>query len=435
MSTPKHRFEIHGDSFLLDGQPFFIHCGEIHSPRVPREDWRHRLEMARAMGLNTVCLYMFWNFHETLEGQFDFSGERDVAAFCRLAHEVGLWVILRPGPYSCAEWDFGGLPSYLLKDRRLQLRCSYPGYLKPALRYLEVMSAELTGLQITKGGPILMVQVENEYGVYGNDRDYLGTLHDHLQSNGFDVPFMRCDWATPTQMVPGAVDRKGVVTVANFGSKTPENIASLARMYPGQPKMCGEFWMGWFDWYGHPRNGADFEDGLQHEAELKWMLENGISFSLYMFHGGTNFGFHSGANCQNGRYDPYVTNYDFFAPLDEQGRPRSKFHRFRSLLAKATGRELPPLPDLIPLVPVPRFELTESAPFFGTHSAIHRELVPLPMEHFDQQYGAILYSTDLEGRAAGTSELRVKDVHDHAWIYLNGKLLGTLNRHLGETTL
>jgi len=316
----------------------------------------------------------------------------------------------------------------------MQLRCSYPGFLRPALRYFEAVAKQLVGLQITRGGPILTVQVENEYGYYGNDRAYLDALRCCLRQNGFDVPLTRCDCTSPAQLIPGAVD-KDVLTVANFGSKAADNIASMVKLYPNQPRMCGEFWMGWFDIYGNPRNGADSEDGVKHEPEIRWMLENDVSFNLYMFHGGTSFGFNSGAICQEGRYDPFVTSYDYFAPLDEQGRPRPKFYRFRALLAQAMGHEPPRIPDIIPLVQVPRFTLQESAPLFGSHAALHEVVSPSPMEFFDQRHGAILYSTNLEGRAAGTADLRIKELHDFAWIYLNGKPMGTLDRHLGQSSL
>jgi beta-galactosidase len=426
----RSRFAVSGGEFRLDGKPFQILCGELHYPRIPREYWRHRLELARAMGLNTVCLYLFWNYHETAPGKFDFTGDRDVVAFTRLCQELGLWVILRPGPYSCAEWDFGGFPWWLLKDPAMQLRCSYPGFLKPAERYLKQVGKQLAKMQITRGGPILMVQVENEYGAFGNDKAYLRSLKQTLRDAGFDVPLMRCDWAWPGQLVPGDFD-ESVVTVANFGSKAERNITALRHAYPQTPKMCGEFWMGWFDWWGHPRNGKETADGETHLQELKWMLENQASFSLYMLHGGTNFGFSSGAN-NHDRYDPYVTSYDYWAPLTENGVPREKYFKFRDLIAEKTGRALPEVPAAIPTVAIPRFTLAESAPLLGKLKPGHRRLAPEPMEQFDQGHGCILYRTDLAGRAAGEADLRIRDVHDYAWVYLNGSLVGTIDRHLKQ---
>ena len=268
-----HSFSVKGKHFILDGEPFVIRCGEIHYSRVPKEYWRHRLELARAMGLNTVCVYLFWNYHEETFGIFNFSGEKDVASFCSLAQELGLWVILRPGPYSCAEWDFGGLPAYLLRDPHMQLRCSYPGFLRPAQRYLKEVAKYLVPLQVTHGGNILMLQIENEYGVYGNDKQYLESLRRTLRESGFEIPFFRCDWANPEQLVPGAMDQSAepIVTVANFGSKAPDNIKALAKAYPDSPRMCGEYWMGWFDWFGHPRNGKEAEDGEKNLADLDWI--------------------------------------------------------------------------------------------------------------------------------------------------------------------
>lgn len=427
-------FAVRGGRFLLNGEPFLVHCGELHYARIPRAYWRHRLEMARAMGLNTVCLYLFWNYHETSPGRFDFSGEKDVGAFCELARELGLWVILRPGPYSCAEWDFGGFPAYLLADPRMRLRCSYPGFLAPALRYLRAVGKQLARHQIDRGGPIILVQVENEYGVYGNDKAYLTSLRSALRKAGFTVPLVRCDWAAPDHMVPGEV-APDVATVANFGSKAEANIRALARMYPKIPRMCGEFWMGWFDWWGHPRNGRDAEDGAKHLPDLEWMLKNEVSFSLYMFHGGTTFSLNPGANHVNGRYDPYVNHYDYFAPLDQQGRPRPKFFAFRDLIARHTGRVPPPPPALIPSVAIPRFALKQQAPLVAGKAHGRRMVAPRPMEELGQSGGLVLYRTDLAGRTVGLADLRVLDVHDYAWVFLNGRLVGTLDRHLGQTTL
>ena len=438
VSEISNTFSIKGTDFVLNGDRFVIRCGEIHYPRVPQEYWRHRLEMARAMGLNTVCLYLFWNYHEEVCGEFDFGGEKDVGRFCALALELGLRVILRPGPYSCAEWDFGGLPPYLLKDPQMQLRCSYTGFLIPAQRYLREVAKQLVPHQVTRGGNILMIQIENEYGVFGNDKVYLEALRRTLRECGFDVPFFRCDWANPAQLVPGAVEtsEESVLTVANFGSKARENITALAQAYPGSPRMCGEYWMGWFDWYGHPRNGKEAEDGEKNLEDLEWMLTEGVSFSLYMLHGGTHFGFSSGANNEGGkRYDPYVTSYDFFAPVDEQGRARPKYHKFRERIARQIGKSLPPVPDPIPVIAIPRVELTESAPLLSHPAATHQSVYPQNMEAFEQYHGCILYRTNLTGRCAGTAELRVKDVHDYALVYLNGVRIGTLDRHAHQNAL
>ena len=283
-----------------------------------------------------------------------------------------------------------------------------------------------------------MVQIENEYGVYGNDKEYMEALRATLRESGFDVPFFRCDWSSPVQLVPGSADHceEAILTVANFGSKARENIESLAKAYPDRPRMCGEYWMGWFDWYGHPRNGKESEDGEKNLEDIEWMLKEDVSFSLYMLHGGTNFGFSSGANNDGGkRYDPYVNSYDFFAPVDEQGRPRAKYHKFREKISRTLGMELPAVPDPIRVIKIPRFELTESAPLLDYPARTQKSVAPQNMEYFDQYHGCIRYRTDLTGRAAGTSELRIKDVHDYALVYLNGKHLATLNRHEHQNSL
>lgn len=426
-------FAVRDGRFLLNGEPFQIRCGELHYPRIPRPYWRHRIRMARAMGLNAVCAYLFWNFHEQVEGKFDFSGDRDAAEFVRTCQEEGMRVLLRPGPYSCAEWDFGGLPWWLLKDPEMRVRCSYPPFVRAAERYLMRVGKELAPLQVTRGGPILMVQVENEYGAFGNDRAYMNGLARTLRKAGFDVPLFRCDWANPQQLVPGAVDGD-VTTVANFGSDPQGNIAALHAAYPRAPRMCGEFWMGWFDQWGFPRQGKDRADGKAHAEDLGWMLANDVSFSLYMFHGGTNFGFSSGANLYD-RYDPYVTSYDYWAPLTEQGRPREKFHAFRKTIAEATGVVPTQVPEVLPVAPITKFELKACAPLFASLGEGVASPAPRPMEHYGQAHGAILYRTDLTGRAAGEADLTVSEAHDVAWVFLNGARVGTLDRRLKEYTL
>ncbi len=428
--TATHRFRVHQGKFLLDEEPFHILSGELHYARIPQEYWRHRLEMARAMGLNTVCLYLFWNYHEETPGRFDFSGEKDVRIFCDLAHELGLWVILRPGPYACAEWDFGGMPAYLLANPAMRLRCSYQGFTKPAVRYLKKVGKLLADRQITRGGPIILVQVENEYGAYGNDKAYLRILGDTLRESGFDVPLMRCDWANPEQLVPGHFD-SDVVTVANFGSEAEKNITALAKFYPKSPRMSGEFWSGWFDSWGFPRNGMESEDGTLQFPSIKWMVENGVSFSLYMFHGGSTFGFNAGANWQEEKYNPTVTQYEYLAPLDMGGRPRAKFFMMRDLIAKTTGRPLPEPPALMPVLAIPEFALEQQAPLFTSRSEATTHVTPPTLESLSQVHGGLLYRTDLAGRCAGTAPLRILDVHDFAWVYFNGELVGTVDRRLG----
>jgi beta-galactosidase len=307
--STRHSFAIGENDFLLDGQRFQIRCGEIHAPRVPREYWRHRLQMSKAMGLNTVCAYLFWNMHEPKPGQFEWSAQADAAEFCRIAQEQGLWVILRPGPYSCAEWEMGGFPWWLLKDEDIQLRTRDPRYIAAAKCYLQEVGRVLGPLQVTKGGPILMVQVENEYGFFGKDAAYMGELRQALLDAGFDVPLFDCN--PPQHLKDGF--RSDLFPVVNFGSDPANGFKALREVLPKGPLMCGEFYPGWFDTWGAPHHTGNTARYL---ADLEYMLKAGGSFSIYMAHGGTTFGFWTGADRP---FKPDTSSYDYDAPISEAG--------------------------------------------------------------------------------------------------------------------
>ena len=432
MTLVPHAFGTDSGGFLLEGRPFQILAGEMHYPRVPRPYWRHRLRLARALGLNTICTYLFWNGHEPRPGQFDFDDNLDVAAFVRMAQEEGLWVIVRPGPYVCAEWDFGGLPAWLLETADVRLRCSDARYLGAVRRYVDRVGQELSPLLCERGGPILMVQLENEYGSYGNDKPYLRTLRDMLRAAGFTGTLFTSDGPDAPWLRAGTLPE--VLAVANFGSKPAEQLGKLRAFRPGGPVMCGEFWAGWFDHWGRPREGGDAADGVQHAAEIGWMLGQGASFNLYMFHGGTNFGFTAGANFHEA-YRPTVTSYDYWAAVDEAGRPTAKYHAIRTVLAKYQpgGAPLPEVPANRPMTGIPRFELTESASLWD--ALPEPVVVPQPrcMESFGQAHGLILYRTSIAGLQGG--DLRVTAVADYAQVYLNGRRVGTLDRRLRQDTV
>ena len=265
-AQPAHTFAIGESAFLLDDQPFVIRCGEVHAARVPKEYWRHRLQMAKAMGLNTVCAYLFWNQHEPRPGEFNWQDRADVAEYCRIAQELGLWVILRPGPYACAEWEMGGLPWWLLKHDDIRLRSRDPNFIEPTRRYLAEVGRELAPLQITRGGPIIMVQVENEYGFYGDDAAYMGEIRQALLDAGFDVPLFACN--PKDQLRRGY--RDDLFPVVNFGSDPAGAFRALRRILPKGPLMCGEFYPGWFDTWGAPHHTGNTE---QYLADLEYMLE------------------------------------------------------------------------------------------------------------------------------------------------------------------
>jgi beta-galactosidase len=310
----QHTFAIGTNDFLLDGQRFQIRCGEVHAARVPMEYWRNRLQMARAMGLNTVCAYLFWNQIEFQPGKYDWSGQTDVMEFCRIAQEEGLWVILRPGPYSCAEWDGGGLPWWLLKNDDIKLRTRDPRFMEAATNYLREVARQFGPLQITHGGPILMVQVENEYGSYGNDTQYMGELRQAMIGAGIDVTLFACN---PSYDIKKNY-RADLFPVVNFGADPANGFKVLREIHPTGPMMCGEFYPGWFDTWGSPHHLGKTP---QYLADLEYMLTNDESFSIYMAHGGTTFGLWSGADRP---FKPDTSSYDYDAPISEAGWPTAE---------------------------------------------------------------------------------------------------------------
>jgi beta-galactosidase len=419
-------FTIGSSDFLLDGKRFLIRCGEMHFARIPREYWEHRLKMAHAMGLNTVCAYLFWNTHEPEPGQFDFSGNADAAEFCRLAQREGLKVILRPGPYSCAEWDFGGFPYWLLKDADLKLRTQNAAYLKACERYLSTVGRQLAPLQITRGGPIIMVQVENEYGSYGNDRQYIGLLRDYLLAAGFEVPLFTCDG--PSQLKNDT--REDLFCVVNFGGNPESNFKALRQIRAQGPLMCGEYYPGWFDSWGKSHHTGDSSRIVK---ELGWMLEHNASFSIYMVHGGTSFGFTAGANCPP--FAPQTTSYDYDAPISEAGWDTSKFHALRELFLQhlAPGETLPAIPAHEPSITIDRMELSEFSPLAMNLPAPRHDEHPRCMELCGQAHGCILYRTRLP--AGAPALLKLTELHDYCLVFLDGKKIGTLDRRRNQNSI
>jgi len=414
----RHAFIIGANDFLLDGQRFQIRCGEIHAARVPREYWRNRLQMAKAMGLNTVCAYLFWNQIEPRPGQFDWSGQADVAEFCRIAQQEGLWVILRPGPYSCAEWEMGGLPWWLLKDKDIQLRTRDPRYLDAAKKYLREVGRELGPLQITHGGPILMVQVENEYGFYGKDKEYLGELRQALLDAGFNVPLFCCD--PPNHLQDGY--RADLFPVVNFGSDPAGAFKSLREILPQGPLMSGEFYPGWFDTWGAPHH---LGNTLYYLGDLEYMLQHDESFSIYMVHGGTTFGLWSGADRP---FKPDTSSYDYDAPISEAGWPTEKFFKTRELFAKylLPGETLPPVPVTNPVIAISPVDVTQCAPVLANLPKAISDEQPGTMEKYDQGFGCILYRTTISAGPAVTLEAAA--VHDFGFVFLDGKRIGVMDR-------
>jgi len=421
-------FHLGESEFLLDGKPFRIMAGEIHYQRIPREYWADRLMKVKAAGLNTVGTYVFWNALEPEPGQWDFSGGNDLAAFIRTAQRVGLWVIVRPGPYACAEWDFGGLPAWLLRTPDIKVRCSDPRYLEACESYVLKLGEVLRDLQVHRGGPVLMVQVENEYGSYGNDRDYMLALKGFWDKAGIEAPLYTADGATPYMLEAGSLPGAAIGLDPGTNEK---HFAEAARLERGVPIFCSELYPGWLTHWGEDWARVKTEDVL---PDLRWLLDHGKSFSFYMFHGGTNFGFMAGANFSD-KYEPDVTSYDYDAPLDEAGRPTPKYFAIRDILARyqPKGTKLPDLPEPLAAITIPGIELDESASVFNNLPPAARSAQPGPMESYGQNHGFILYRTKLLGHRGG--KLTVTDVHDYAAVFADGRPVGTIDRTKSETAL
>lgn len=411
---------------IVDDQFF---CGEMHYPRIPREYWRARLEMAYAMGLDAVSTYVFWNLHEPVPERYDFTGVCDVAGYVRLAAQCGLAVVLRPGPYVCAEWDFGGLPAWLLADPAMRLRTSHESYMRPVRRWLRRLGDELAPLQRSRGGPIVAVQLENEYGAFGNDASYLQGLRTALDEAGFDEsPFYTID--QPGDLERGAL--AGVGIASTFAPGDPErDLRMLRQLRPLQRPICGEYWAGWFDHWGEPHQQRD---DAQQIRDVEWMTRSDCSFNIYMLSGGTNFGFTNGANgSEREPYAPVTTSYDYLGAIDEAGRPRTKYFAFRDAIAsarKAVPRPVPPAPQTMELA---EFALTQYAPLETLLSDARRYERPQSMEALGQSFGFTLYRTTLDDPSAGL--LEIDAVRDFATVMLDGAVCGRVDRRTGSNEL
>ena len=428
MAQNKGTFEAGKGSFMLNGKPFIVKAAEMHYPRIPRAYWDHRIKMAKALGMNTICIYIFWNIHEQSEGQFDFSDNNDVAAFCKLAQKNGMYVIVRPGPYVCAEWEMGGLPWWLLKKKDIRLREQDPYFMERVKIFEEKVGEQLAGLTIQKGGPIIMVQVENEYGSYGEDKPYVSAIRDCLRGiYGKDLALFQCDWSSNFEK-NGLDD---LVWTMNFGTgaNIDQQFRRLGQLRPDAPKMCSEFWSGWFDKWGarhETRDAKDMVDGMDE------MLSKGISFSLYMTHGGTSFGHWAGANSPG--FAPDVTSYDYDAPINEYGLATPKFYQLREMMAKYNdGKKMPAVPKApMPIITVPKFELKEFAPFHGNQHLIPA-VNPMTFEEMDLGWGMTYYVTKLP--EVPVQSVLTMDAHDYAQVFIDDVYIGKIDRVKNEKSL
>ena len=422
-------FEAKGRDFVLDGKPIQILSGEMHYPRVPRPYWEDRLKKAKAMGLNTICTYLFWNLHEPKPGQWDFSDNLDFVAFLKACQAEGLHAIVRPGPYVCAEWELGGYPSWLLADPQTKLRSTDPRFLKPAMAYLEKVSSMLKPLQVENGGPVLMIQVENEYGSFEADKSYLQAHVEAIRKGGFTGTLFTADGPGLNNLRAGTLP--DVTAAINFGNNSRDAFSSLEKFRPGQARMNGEFWVGWFDHWGKQRPNPTAASKM---PDFEYMLKEGISVNLYMFHGGTNWAFTAGANW-TGHYDSDITSYDYSAVLDEGGLPTDKFTAFREAIRKdVPGAVFGPMPQPIPVVSIPKIELTEAASLVESTVA-EKEAKPQPatMEAMGQSFGYVFYRTTVQGPLSGL--LQPTAVRDRAIVWLDGRRVGVMERRTNKITL
>ncbi len=426
----KHTFTFSGPEFLLDEKPFQIISGEMHPARIPAEYWKHRIQMAKAMGCNTISAYIFWNYHESEEGVFDFStGNHNIASFIKMVQDEDMWLILRPGPYVCAEWELGGIPPYLLRIPDIRLRCMDPRYMAAAERYIIRLAEEVRPFQITRGGPLLMIQIENEYGSFANDRNYLARLKEVWTANGIEVPTFTGDGPTTYMLEAGTLP--GSAVGLDSGSK-PEHFELAAKMNPGVPVFSSETYPGWLTHWGESWAKPDSASLIQ---EVKFLMDNKKSFNFYVIHGGTNFGFTAGANSGGKGYEPDVTSYDYDAPINERGVATSKYMALRELIGSylPKGKKLPDIPDPLPAIDIPIIFPTRFTSMWDNLPQPVNSVTPKPFEAYNQDYGLILYRTELIGHKQG--KLTVTDVHDYATVFLNGEYIGRLDRREGINTI
>ncbi len=424
------RFEIRKEGFFFDNNKITILSGAMHYFRILPDYWEDRLKKLKACGLNTVETYIPWNIHEKREGEFDFSGIADVERYISIAASLGLHVILRPSPYICSEWDFGGLPAWLLANRNVNVRCSCPEYLKKVTDYYKVLIPKLAKYQCDNGGPVIMIQIENEYGSYGNDKSYLRFLKDLMTDLGVTVPMFTSDGGTFTHLNGGTLP--DVFKVANFGGWPDEDLNCLKEFQPDMPLMCGEFWNGWFDHFGEEHHVRDLSD---YEKCLDRLFDLGASVNIYMFHGGTSFGWMAGAN-HGGKYEPDVSSYDYDALLDEAGNITEKYRITQKIIRKHFGDFPSAGFPKAPAVAYPDIKFTSQVSLFDCLDDIskkHSSSSALPMEMYGQNYGFILYKTTVPFYKEAT--LTIDAPHDRAHIFVNGKRQGIIYRNDADKTV
>lgn len=421
-------FTIDKNNFMLNGESIQLISGAIHYFRIHPDLWEDRISKMKLLGLNCLELYVAWNIHEENEGKFNYTGIADLEKFIKIAQDYELLVIVRPGPYICAEWEFGGLPAWLLKNSDIKLRCYNKPYLEKVDNFFDSLVPRISRLQIDKGGPVIAVQVENEYGSYGNDKKYLRYLADGLKKRGITVPLFTSDGDEDFMLQYGTLP--DVLKTVNFGSKSERAFKQLRKYQKEGPLMCMEFWNGWFDHWGEEHHGGDY---LQCVKNLEEILEAQNSVNFYMIHGGTNFGFYSGANHNTDNYEPTVTSYDYDAAISECGDITPKFREFRKVLEKYL--DLPEFvePENSKKIAIPPFKMNESTSLFESLHLLSNKIESssiLSMEQVGQNYGFIKYKTTVPGPRKDNLEIR--GLHDRAMVFIDGILTKILYRNDSE---
>ena len=421
-------FSFNSSTFLLDAKPFRIRSGEMHFARIPPEYWRHRLQMAKAMGLNTIATYIFWNFHQPSENTFDFeSPSHDLGHFLRLAQEEGLYVLLRPGPYVCAEWDFGGLPYWFLKYDDIKVRSYDQRYLSYVEKYIRRLAEIVVPLQIVNGGPILMVQIENEFGYFASDRPYLDYLQKLWRELGIKVPFYSADGASIGALSSGHVDGGAL----GLDAGTDVNAYKAAQLVDSKVvSFSSETYPGWLTHWGENWAGKSTENTC---SEIEFILDYGKSFNMYVVHGGSNFAFWAGANDGDKGYQPHITSYDYDAPITESGNTTDKYFALRSLIAKYTNETFPkpPLPN--PTIQIPKIDLKPWTSVWDNARFRFKSEFPKYFEFFDQFSGIIIYRTHLIEKTEGI--LEIKNLADYGLVFVDDEFIGTLDRSQANFSL
>lgn len=416
--------QVSGNMLLLANEPIQLISGTIHYFRVVPEYWEDRLLKLKACGFTCIETYIPWNLHEPKEGEFNFEGIANVEEFIRIAERIGLHVIIRPSPYICAEWEFGGLPSWLLADSNMKIRSFYEPYLEKVDNYYDVLLAKLKPLLMTNGGPIIAMQIENEYGSFGNDKKYLTYMKDAMISRGMDVLLFTSDGPTHTRLQGGSIE--DVLVTLNFGSNPEEGFGLLQEYHPGSPNIVMEYWNGWFDHWGEEHHTRDSAETAATFAE---MLKRGDSVNFYMFHGGTNFGFYNGANFDE-VHQPTITSYDYDCPVSEAGDITPKFHAVREAIANYMDIGPLVLPEPIRKMNYGTVKLTQSIPLFDALEMISEPIQranPEPMEKLGQDYGFTVYRSFIEGPRE-EHKLTIDGVGDRALVFINTEFKGIIDR-------